>query len=89
MVGNRTIEISIYDYIIIGAGSAGCAIAARLSETGQNKILVIEAGPSDEDQELVHVPARFTDTFETKFDWNFWTVEHVGAKVRRLHRPGG
>lgn len=89
MAGNRSIEMSIYDYIIIGAGSAGCAIAARLSETGQNKILVIEAGPSDEDQELVHVPARFTDTFETKIDWNFWTVEQLGANGRRLHTPRG
>ena len=64
-------------------------MAARLSEYKQNRILALEAGISAKDQELVHIPARFTDTFETEVDWVFWTVEQPGANGRRLHTPRG
>ena len=84
-----TRDTTMYDYIIVGAGSAGCALAGRLSETSQSRILVLEAGPSDKDQPLIHVPARFTDTFETEIDWDFWTVEQPYANGRRLHTPRG
>src|SRR5262245_37262682 len=47
---------SVFDYVIVGAGTAGCVMAARLSENGQNRVALVEAGPPDS-HPFIHVPA--------------------------------
>ncbi|MEM9198795.1 MAG: GMC family oxidoreductase N-terminal domain-containing protein, partial [Pseudomonadota bacterium] len=77
-----------YDYIIIGAGSAGCALAARLSEDADKSVLVLEAGPPDENQ-FIHIPAAFPNLFLSELDWAYTTTpqEHSDGKV--LYSPRG
>jgi choline dehydrogenase len=62
----------LYDYIVIGAGSAGCVLAARLTERPETHVLLIEAGPPDSRREI-HIPAAFSKLFKTPLDWNYWT----------------
>ncbi|MDA5557703.1 GMC family oxidoreductase [Shimia sp. MMG029] len=77
-----------YDYIIIGAGSAGCALAARLSEDSDKSVLVLEAGPPDENQ-FIHIPAAFPNLFGTELDWGFITTPQESAKGNTLYTPRG
>ena len=57
------------DYIVVGAGSAGAALAARLSEDPSVQVLLLEAGGPDRALEL-HVPAAFSRLFRGPYDWN-------------------
>ncbi len=77
-----------YDYVIIGAGSAGCALAGRLTEDAAAKVLLLEAGPPDREL-MMRVPAGFTKLFKTRYDWNYTTApqEHLGR--RELYWPRG
>lgn len=67
-----------YDYILVGAGSAGCVLANRLTEDPARSVLLLEAGGEDTADEI-HIPAAFPSLFKTKWDWNYHTVpqEHV------------
>ena len=76
------------DYIVVGAGSAGCAVAGRLSESGKYNVLLLEAGGPD-DHPDIHVPARFSNLFHTPFDWDYQTVPQPGLNNRREYVPRG
>ncbi|XP_077980064.1 alcohol dehydrogenase [acceptor]-like [Glandiceps talaboti] len=75
-----------YDYIIIGAGSAGCVLANRLSEDENTSVLLIEAGPEDT-KPAIHIPLQLLSLQGTEVDWMYKTVpqEHacLGLKERR------
>jgi choline dehydrogenase-like flavoprotein len=58
----------MFDYVIVGAGSAGCVLAARLSEDPDVRVAVIEAGPPD-DEAVIHMPLAFRQLWESRFDW--------------------
>ncbi|WSB73032.1 GMC family oxidoreductase N-terminal domain-containing protein [Streptomyces decoyicus] len=78
----------VYDYIIVGAGSAGCVLAARLSEDEDTRVLLIEAGPADDAQEI-HLPAAFSKLFQTKYDWSYLSACEPGLDGRRRFLPRG
>ncbi len=78
----------MYDYIVIGAGSAGCVLANRLSEDGGARILLLEAGGADDKQEI-HVPAAFSKLFRTPVDWAYETEPEPQLNGRRLYWPRG
>lgn len=77
-----------YDYIIVGAGSAGCVLADRLSANGKANVLLLEAGPVDKKQE-VHIPAAFSKLFKTPLDWDYETEPQEHAAGRQLYWPRG
>ena len=76
-------EGGVYDYVIVGAGSAGCVLAARLSEDPACRVLLLEAGPTDRKLEI-HIPAAFNKLFKTRYDWAYETVpqEHLDGRPR-------
>jgi len=78
----------MYDYIIVGAGSAGCVLANRLSASGKAKVLLLEAGGSDKDAN-VQIPAAFNKTFNTDKDWDYATTPQPHAHNRQLYMPRG
>jgi choline dehydrogenase len=77
-----------YDYVIVGAGSAGCVLAARLSEDPAVRVALVEAGSSDDAPEI-HVPVAFPQLFKTKFDWDFATEPEPALGRRRIYIPHG
>jgi choline dehydrogenase len=78
----------VHDYIVIGAGSAGCALAARLSEDLRNRVLLLEAGPLDKKQEI-RVPAAFSKLFHTDLDWDYLTEPEPQTGNRPRYWPRG
>jgi choline dehydrogenase len=76
------------DYIVIGAGSAGCAVAARLSENTAATVLLIEAGGGNR-RISVKAPAAFSKQFHTNLDWDYWTEPEPHLNGRRIFSPRG
>jgi choline dehydrogenase len=76
------------DYIVVGAGSAGAALAARLSEDPAVSVLLLEAGAPDKALEL-HVPAAFSKLFRGAYDWNYDTVPQPSLEDRTIFWPRG
>jgi choline dehydrogenase len=78
----------VYDYVIVGAGSAGCVLALRLTENPATRVLLIEAGPPD-DADEIHIPAALTLLFQSTYDWDFRTVPQERAAGRAIYWPRG
>ena len=76
------------DYVIVGAGSAGCVLAARLSEDPDVEVLLLEAGGQDTATEL-HIPAMFPLVFKSGLDWDLFGEREPGLGGRRLYLPRG
>jgi choline dehydrogenase-like flavoprotein len=81
-------RVAVYDYVIVGAGSAGCVLAARLGEDSDVRVLVIEAGPPDTEP-LIHVPLGFRRLWDSRFDWGLWSEPEPGLHDRRDYLPRG
>ncbi|MGE0129925.1 MAG: GMC family oxidoreductase [Blastocatellales bacterium] len=78
----------MYDYVIVGAGSAGCVLANRLTEDPYVKVLLLEAGGPDKKKEI-QIPAAFPKLFKTECDWAYETEELEHMNRRRMYWPRG
>ncbi len=78
-----------FDYVVVGAGTAGCLLADRLSENPANRVCVIEAGPSDR-HPFIHLPAGYIKTlFNPRYTWRFETEPSQGSAGRRIATTQG
>ncbi|WP_131740033.1 GMC family oxidoreductase [Actinomadura roseirufa] len=78
----------MYDYIIVGAGSAGCVLAARLTEDPGTKVMLLEAGPPDDAPEI-HIPAAVATLIKGPYDWDYGTTPQEHAAGRSVYWPRG
>src|SRR5919199_5499325 len=78
----------MFDFVIVGAGTAGCVLANRLTESPTTRVLLLEAGPRDTKTEI-HIPAAFSKLFKTEVDWGYETVPQPELAGRRLFWPRG
>ncbi|SDR17761.1 choline dehydrogenase [Rhizobiales bacterium GAS113] len=78
-----------FDYVIIGAGSAGCVLARRLVETGRYRVCLLEAGPPDRSL-WIHLPIGYGKTmWDERVNWKFETDPDPGMNGRRIYWPRG
>jgi len=78
-----------FDFVIVGAGSAGCALAFRLSEDGRNSVLVLEHGGSDAGP-LIRMPAALSYPMNMRrYDWGYWSEPEPHLGGRRMACPRG
>ena len=78
----------MFDYVIVGAGAAGCVLANRLTEDSTVKVLLLEAGGPDKKQEI-HIPAAFNKLFKTECDWAYFTEPLNHMNNRQMYWPRG
>ncbi len=76
------------DYVVVGAGSAGCVLAARLTEDPAVHVTLIEAGGPDSAQEI-HIPAAFPQLFKSQYDWDYSSEPEPGLSGKRVYLPRG
>jgi choline dehydrogenase len=77
-----------YDYVVVGAGSAGCAAAGRLAELSGARVAVVEAGPPANNR-LFEVPTLFSQQLKSAFDWDYQTEPEPQLGGRRAYLPRG
>ncbi len=77
-----------FDYVVVGAGSAGAALAARLSADPARSVLLLEAGRKDR-KAAIHIPAAFSQLFRSDYDWNYETIPQSALSGRRIYWPRG
>src|ERR1700733_6764634 len=81
--------IGSFDFVIVGAGSAGCVLANRLSESGRHDVLLLEAGPPD-DSLWIHIPLGYGRLFrDSKFNWLYETEPQPELYGRGIDQPRG
>jgi choline dehydrogenase len=78
----------MFDYVIVGAGTAGCVLANRLTESQGSRVLLLEAGPPDTKLEI-RIPAAFSKLFKTAIDWGYETIPQLELAGRKLYWPRG
>jgi len=78
-----------FDYIVTGAGSAGCAVAARLSQSGRHQVLLLEAGGKDRNR-WIHIPMGFSRLFaEPSVNWMYESEPEPELGGRSMYQPRG
>src|SRR6202007_968225 len=83
------IEPGEFDYVIVGAGSAGCVLANRLSASGRYRVALLEAGPRD-NSFWIHLPIGYGKTmWDAKLNWRFYTEPEPNMDGRRIYWPRG
>ena len=86
---HRSAEVLEFDYVIVGAGSAGCVLANRLSADGKHSVLLLEAGPKDSNV-WIHVPLGYGRLFKEKtVNWMYQTEPEPGLDGRQVFQPRG
>jgi choline dehydrogenase len=89
MNNNGAGETAEFDYVIVGAGSAGCVLANRLSASGKHSVLLLEAGPKDTNI-WIHVPIGYGKLFKEKsVNWMYQTEPEPGLGGRQVFQPRG
>ena len=78
-----------FDYVIVGAGSAGCVLADRLTESGQDSVLLLEYGGSDRSLWIQMPSALNIPMNMARYDWRYYTEPEPHLNNRRLHTPRG
>src|SRR4051794_41192548 len=78
----------VFDYVIVGAGSAGCVLAARLSEDPRVRVALLEAGGPDTRPEIA-TPMAFPMLLKSSVDWDLFGEPEPGLGGRRLYLPRG
>ena len=87
--GDQEEAVAEFDYIVVGAGSAGCVVANRLSENPSNRVLLLEAGPVDKNM-WIHIPAGIQQVLMNKhLNWQYFTEPEPGLKGKRVFWPRG
>src|SRR5271170_3854309 len=81
-------KMAEYDYVIVGAGSAGCVLAARLSEDRDVKVCLMEAGPAADFEDL-RIPVLGARANRSWLDWDYSTNDEPGCDGRRIYLPRG
>ncbi len=86
---NNKNDASEFDYVIVGAGSAGCVLANRLSADGKHSVLLLEAGPKDS-HIWIHIPLGYGKLFKEKsVNWMYQTEPEPGLNGRQVFQPRG
>ncbi|HRC39347.1 MAG TPA: GMC family oxidoreductase N-terminal domain-containing protein, partial [Rubrivivax sp.] len=82
-------ETAVYDHVIVGAGTAGCLLANRLSADPACRVLLVEAGGRD-DYHWIHIPVGYLYCIgNPRTDWMYFTEEDAGLNGRKLRYPRG